>query len=313
MADHHNLSLIENGWFYEKNDTWPGICNGYSVKTILVCIRSKFQDILIFESHNGNRVLVLDGVVQFDTNYEHIYHEMMVHVPLFAHPNPQNVLVIGGGDGGCIRELLKHQCVKQIIWVEIDKDVVDLTKKYCPSVHTKDIYKDRRVTLLIDDGINYVKECMDNTFDIIIVDGSDPIGTSPSAVLFTNEFYVNCHRILKDGGIINNQSDCMFDDEEYSYLMDSLRRSRSVHKGGDVRYCSMYTPMYTSGQLGCVLSRKYCAIMQDKYKSIAVDRVYRNVPHKIQQTLKYYSPKMHTAAFVLPHKITSLLKTLSCS
>eukprot|EP01084_Bolivina_argentea_P225284 380740_1 len=305
-----NLSLIENKWFYEKNDAWPGTCNGYSIKTLIALKRSKYQEILIFDSTNGTRVLVLDGVVQFDSLWEHIYHEMMVHSPLFAHPNPKNVLVIGGGDGGCIREIIKHECIQKIIWVEIDKDVIELTKEFCPAIHTENIYKDGRVQLLIEDGLKYVEHCKDNIFDIIIVDSSDPIGASPSACLFTNEFYKHCHRILKDGGIINSQNECLWDESGNDIICKSLKDSRMIYKGGDVRYCSMYTPMYTGGQLGCVVARKYCSFMYNKYKTLDVDRVYREIPYKIQKTLKYYSANMHRASFILPYQTECALSKL---
>merc|ERR550525_340828 len=306
-----NLSRIENGWFHEKNDAWSGICNSYAVDKILAVKRSKFQEILLFQSHNGSRtcqVLVLDGVVQFDTVFEHIYHEMLVHVPMFAHPDPKQVLVLGGGDGGCIREILKHHGVERVVWVEIDEDVVSLTKEFVPSVHVPSIYADHRMELLIDDGIAYVEKCKDEIFDVIIVDGSDPIGTSPSASLFTPQFYKHCHRILKNGGIINSQNDCMFDSD--LLIEESMKASKAIHGRGDVKYCTMYTPMYTSGQLGCVLSQKYCPEMERKFGSTAVDRIYRNIPDEIQKTLKYYSANMHTASFVLPYHIEQKLSKL---
>ena len=307
-----NFSLIENGWFYEKNaECWPGVCNGYEVKKIIAFKRSKYQEILLFDTVNDRRILVLDGVVQFDTKWEHIYHEMMVHVPLFAHPNPRKVLVLGGGDGGCVREVLKHVIIEQVVWCEIDKDVIQLTKEFCPTIHTKDVYTDKRVKLLIDDGIKYVKQCKDNTFDVIIVDGSDPIGTSPSASLFTTEFYQQCHRILKDGGIINSQNECLFDEGTVDeVLRESVKDSKDIHKRGDVRYCTMYTPMYTGGQLGCLVARKYCKKMMEEYGTISVDRIYREISNEVQKTLKYYSAKMHTASFVLPFQFDKLLSKL---
>merc|ERR1712244_213624 len=123
-------SLISNGWFYEKNSAWPGICNGYEIDSILCFCVSPFQEILIFSATNGAKVFVLDGVVQFDTLWEHIYHEMLCHIPLFVHPHPVSVLVFGGGDGLCLREIVKHECIERIVWVEIVQKVIELTQKY---------------------------------------------------------------------------------------------------------------------------------------------------------------------------------------
>lgn len=305
-----SYSLIENGWFHEKNAAWPGICNSYHIDKILAFHQSEYQEILIFSAKNSAIVLVLDGIIQFDTLWEHIYHEMMVHIPLFAHPKPCNVLVLGGGDGGCIREILKHECIQNVIWCEIDEAVINLTKQFCPSVHCKEIYDDQRVHQMIGDGIKYVKQCKNECFDVIIVDGTDPIGTSPSASLFTSDFYKNCHRILTNGGIVCSQNECLFDENISNVLLSSFKDSKLLHKRGNVKYCSMYTPMFTSGQLLTLLSRKYSSQMMQKYGSIAVDRIYRKIPDKIQKSLKYYSEKMHSASFVLPYQNEMTLSKL---
>lgn len=160
------MDLIVDGWFHERGKLWPGMAMSLEVKEVLYHGRSKFQDVLIFEStHNGN-VLVLDGVIQVTERDEFAYQEMMAHIPLFAHPNPEKVLVIGGGDGGILREIAKHPGVKEIYICEIDGDVIDYSKKYLPSLAKG--YEDPRVTVKVMDGAIFMEENQDN-FDIMYV------------------------------------------------------------------------------------------------------------------------------------------------
>ena len=185
------LELIENGWFHEKNKQWPGVAASVRVKKVLLHKKTKYQDLLIFESTDVGNVLVLDGCIQLNTKSESNYHEMIVHLPLYSHNNPENILIIGGGDGGCVKELCKHKTVKKIKWIEIDYDVVNACIKYFPKLSYCN--NDNRVELIIDDGFNYVcnnKLSKNNSYDIIICDSSDPEG--PANKLFTKKFCKNC-------------------------------------------------------------------------------------------------------------------------
>lgn len=192
---------IENGWFLEKNGQWPGICQGIQVKEVLHQQRSKYQELLVFESTSFGRVLVLDGAIQLTEKDECSYQEMLAHIPLFSHPEPSKVLIIGGGDGGILREVCKHSCVKEIVHVEIDRAVTEAAQKYFPSLSSS--FRDYRLTLKFQDAVEFVQTCPEDTFDVIIVDSSDPDG--PAEKLFTPEFYLKAHRLLTEDGVMSTQ------------------------------------------------------------------------------------------------------------
>lgn len=292
--------ISADGWFSERNEQWPGIASSYKVKRLLVQTQTKYQDLMIFESTNHGKVLCLDGVVQLTETDEFIYHEMMVHPVMFAHPDPRRILVIGGGDGGVIRELCKHDTVESIDWCEIDEEVVTYSTKYFPQIAASN--NDPRVHLHIGDGYKFVADAASNWYDVIVCDSSDPIG--PAKMLFTKQFYTDCHRILNAGGIMGCQSECMF--QNVDLIKELVRNSKELFKGGAVGYSSMYVPMYPYGQIGCLINRKYCKTME-RNGTMEVDEPVREIPLKIAKTLKYYSKKIHSASFVLPTFMQSKL------
>src|SRR5579875_1415851 len=165
-------------------------------------VRSKFQAMLLFESTSHGRVMVLDGIVQITERDEFVYQEMLAHVPIIAHGNAQNVLIIGAGDGGVLRRVLMHRSVHRAVMVEIDQDVIRLAKEFMPDI-AGNAWSDPRAQVIVGDGIEYARQAEASSFDIIIVDSTDPIGVGE--VLFTDEFYENSARILTAKGIIVNQ------------------------------------------------------------------------------------------------------------
>ena len=187
---------IENGWFFEKNSQWPGQAMGLEIQEMLLEQKTKYQDLKVFQSKTWGRVLVLDGVIQLTEKDEMSYQEMLAHIPMFSHQNPKRVLIVGGGDGGILREVCKHKCVEEIIQCEIDEGVVEASKKFFPNISKS--FQDARLKLIIGDAVNYViEEAIDESFDVIIVDSSDPDG--PAEKLFSEEFYKNASRILTKG------------------------------------------------------------------------------------------------------------------
>ena len=168
--------------------------------------KTDHQHLIIFENAKFGRVMALDGIVQTTEGDEFIYHEMMTHVPLLAHGNAKRVLIIGGGDGGILREVCKHGSVEHITQVEIDLQVVEMCKKYLPN-HSAGAYDDPRVNIVIDDGANYVRQS-DEQFDVIITDSTDPIG--PGDVLFTSDYYQHCKARLREGGVMVAQNGVAF-------------------------------------------------------------------------------------------------------
>ena len=184
---------IENGWFFEKNKQWPGQAMGIEIQEMLMEKRTKYQDLKIFQSKTWGKVLILDGVIQLTEKDEMSYQEMLAHIPMFSHANPKRVLIVGGGDGGILREVCKHKCVEEIVQCEIDECVVEASKQFFPAI--SESFGDSRLNLIIGDAVTYViKEANDNYFDVIIVDSSDPDG--PAEKLFSEMFYKNASRIL---------------------------------------------------------------------------------------------------------------------
>lgn len=278
----NGMDLIIDGWFHERGELWPGQAMSLKVNKILDHHRSLYQDVLIFESENHGNVLVLDGVIQVTEKDEFAYQEMIAHIPLYAHPNPKRVLVVGGGDGGVLREIAKHDSVEEIVLCEIDEDVTLSSKQYFPMLSSG--FYDPRVTVHITDGAQFMEEHEDY-FDVIITDSSDPIG--PASVLFDTPFYKSIYKALREGGIVSTQGECMWlHIHLIKPLMDSISTFFST-----VSYAYTTIPTYPSGQIGFILATKG---MGD------VDKPLRKPSEEVQASLKYYTYELHSAAFVLP-------------
>lgn len=168
----------------------------------IVDTKSQFQKVVIGKNKWWGNIMWLDGVLNVTERDEFVYHEMIVHVPMMTHPNPKRVLIVGGGDGGAAREALKHPNLEKVVMIDIDEVVVNECKKHMPSINGG-AFEDPRLELIIGDGIDYVKKSEDNSFDVIIVDSTDPIPDTVGEVLFTLEFYENCKRILAPNGVVS--------------------------------------------------------------------------------------------------------------
>ena len=252
------------------------------VKKVVHHARTKFQDVLVFESTNHGMVLVLDGVIQVTERDEFAYQEMIAHIPLFAHPNPKKVLVIGGGDGGVLREVAKHESVEEIVICEIDGEVIDVSKKYLPSLAKG--YEDPRVSVKVMDGAVFMDQNQD-AFDVIITDSSDPVG--PASVLFETPFYSAMYKSLREGGIVCTQGECIWLHLDLvKPLVDNIKKFYT-----DVGYAYTTIPTYPSGQIGFIIATK---------RRGKCDVPLRKPRDEVQATLKYYSPEIHSASFILP-------------
>src|SRR4051794_15888078 len=174
----------------------------FLVKRELARVKSDFQDIMVFESFTHGRVMLLDGVVQITEMDEFVYQEMIAHVPLLAHGAAKRVLIIGAGDGGVLRRVLQHRTVEKAVMVEIDGEVIRLAKEFLPGI-AGDAWTDPRAEVIVGDGIDHVRQASAGSFDVVIVDSTDPIGVGE--VLFTDEFYANCARLLTERGLVVNQ------------------------------------------------------------------------------------------------------------
>jgi spermidine synthase len=272
---------------------WPGQRFSLKVKEELVNKQSAFQKIQVFNTETYGRMLVLDGVIQLTERDEFSYQEMLTHVPLFAHAKPSRVLIVGGGDGGILREVLKHPCVEHVTMVEIDGGVIDVAKEYFRDSTCTHNFSDTRLKLIVGDGAAFLKdECPPNSFDIVLVDSSDPVG--PASVLFENSFYKSIHRSLAPGGIMCNQGECLW--LHLDLINDVLTFSKTLFE--ESRYFYTTVPTYPSGQIGFILNRKSNG---PKRLEIATLHKPARVPEiDLSSKLRYYTPTVHAAAFVLP-------------
>jgi spermidine synthase len=266
------------------------------VEKVLEHRKSDYQDILVFKSTNYGNVLVLDGVIQVTERDEFAYQEMIAHLPLFAHVNPQRVLVIGGGDGGVLREVARHASVQEIVICELDQAVIDVSKQYLPSLAAG--YDDKRVTVHVMDGFKFMHE-NPGSFDVIITDSSDPVG--PATVLFETPFYKAMHAALKPGGIVCTQGECMW---LHLDLIRPLIQSISILYQ-TVEYAYTTIPTYPSGQIGFIIATKAGDGGGDGGERISGATVGCKVPVRqpgkdMLEQLRYYTPELHQAAFVLP-------------
>ncbi|NLG04991.1 MAG: polyamine aminopropyltransferase [Clostridia bacterium] len=254
--------------------------------------QSDYQRIDIFDSKEFGRFLTLDGYMMLTERDEFIYHEMMVHVPMAVHPSVKNVLVIGAGDGGVVRELTRYETIEHIDMVEIDELVVEVCKKYLPK--TACGLTDKRVTITYQDGLKFIRHC-NQEYDLIIVDSTDPFG--PGEGLFTKEFYGNCFKALKDDGIIVNQHESPF------YKEDALAMQRAhkriVESFSISKVYQAHIPTYPSGHwLFGFSSKKY-------HPTKDFDPVRWNT---LGLKTQYYNTRLHVGAFALPNYVEELLR-----
>jgi spermidine synthase len=265
------------------------------VDKILFEDKTEHQHLIIFENASHGRVMVLDGAVQVTLADEWVYHEMMAHVPLFALNEPKSVLVIGGGDGGILREVLKHPTVKVATLCEIDRTVIDMSIKHFPEV-SDGAFDHAKTDIIIDDGVKFVGET-NLRFDAILVDSTDPVG--PGAVLFTKAFYAACRRCLKKGGVLVTQNGVPF--MQPAELQASVAHFRALFADGR---CYLATvPTYVGGQMAFGWASDDAKLRATKLGEIRERFVAANF------ATKYYTPAVHKAAFALPAYIEQLLGT----
>lgn len=292
-----NTDAVRNGWFSELSTMWPGQAMSIQMKKTLFTGRSDFQDVMVFESEAYGNVLVLDGVIQCTQRDEFSYQEMIVHLPLCALAEaPKKVLVVGGGDGGVLREIVRYASVEQADMAEIDKMVPEVSKKFLPQMAAG--FDDPRSNLMICDGLKFVRECEEGTYDAIIVDSSDPVG--PAEVLFEKPFFESMHRALKPGGIICTQAESLW---LHMPIITSLAQMcKEVFVGGKTAYAYTTIPTYPSGQIGFMLCQKAGgpANNLNEPKRVPPTVGSPTAAGRVTTPLRYYNSALHTAAFVLP-------------
>lgn len=283
--------MTENKMWYETLHT--GFGQYFSVDNVLYRDKTGHQDLVIFENAALGRVMALDGVVQTTERDEFIYHEMMTHVPLLAHGAAKRVLIIGGGDGAMLREVSRHKNIEQITMVEIDAGVVTFCKQYLPN-HSAGAYEDPRFKLVIDDGVNFVRQCNDK-FDVIISDCTDPIG--PGESLFTSEFYQGCHNCLNENGIFVAQNGVCFLQQD-----EAINSHRKLsHYFGDVSFYQAAIPTYYGGIMTFAWASNNPALRQLDTATLQARFDAANL------SCRYYNPAIHTGSFALPQYLLNAL------
>ena len=255
-----------------------------SVDRVLHHGRTAFQDVLIFENRLFGKVLVLDGVIQLTEWDNHIYHEMIAHVPLMAHGLAERVLIIGGGDGGALREVLKHP-VREVVLIEIDREVIELSQRFFPDVSAA-AFSDPRSTVIVSDGMEYIAET-ESQFDVVIIDSTDPIG--PGEQLFSEAFYRRCRSRLSPGGIVVVQSGVGFHQPEP--LANVCDRLAGVF--GTAKPFLAPVPTYAAGALALVAAGSSGKALR------ASRKILRERFRPLEGKTRYYRPEVHRAAFIM--------------
>ena len=276
-------------WFTENHT--DNVRFSIKVKQHLVSEKSRYQQIDILDSYELGRILVLDGYLMLTEKDEYIYHEMITHVPMATNPNIKRVLVIGAGDGGTIRELTRFSGIEYIDMVEIDRRVVELCREYLPQTACR--LDDPRVHLHFEDGLKFVRT-KENEYDLIIVDSTDPFG--PGVGLFTSEFYGNCYNALTENGILVNQHESPYYEEDAKAMQRAHKRINEFFP-----ICKVYQvhiPTYPSGHWLFGFASKTVdplAFDADRWNALGIKT-------------KYYNTDLHKGCFAVPNYVKELLR-----
>lgn len=266
----------------------------FSIDEVFFESRTEHQHLLIFHNAKFGRVMALDGVVQTTERDEFYYHEMLAHVPLFAHGAARRVLIVGGGDGGLLREVVKHREVEQVTQVEIDGSVVEMAKTWLPD-HSRGAFDDPRFELVIADGAEFVRTA-ERRFDVILVDSTDPIG--PGEVLFSTEFYRNCDALLAPGGVLVNQNGVPF------MQLDEVRKTARAFRElfADWHFYGVAVPTYVGG----IMTLGW-ATQEPTLRSVPLEVLEARFADAAIDT-RYYTPAVHRGAFALPRFVEEAIE-----
>ncbi len=279
-------------WFTERHT--PHVKFSIRVDRQLYSAQSEFQRIDVFDSQEFGRFLTLDGYMMLTEKDEFIYHEMMTHVPMAVHPDVKRVLVIGAGDGGVVRELTCYPTIEQIDLVEIDELVVEVCKKYLPQTACR--LDDPRLHIYYEDGLRYIRRCED-LYDLIIVDSTDPFG--PGEGLFTKEFYGNCFKALHEDGIMVNQHESPFYENDAAAM--ERAHKRIVESFPISRVYQAHIPTYPSGHwLFGFASKKYHPVHDLRAAAWNL----------LGLGTRYYNTRLHVGAFALPSYVEEMLRNV---
>lgn len=276
-----NNKYIKNNRFWENDTMWPWISLNLKVEKVLFQKKSKYQDILVFDSFSFGRVLILDWIIQLTQADESAYQEMLSHVPLFVHKNPKKILIIWWWDGWVLREVLKHKDIEKVVLCEIDSEVINASMKYFPEISFW--LKNKKTEIFIWDWAEYIQNTKEK-FDVIIVDSSDPIW--PANSLFNEKFYTKLSWILNKYWVLAIQWESLFLHHDISVSLHKIMKK--IFKNS--KYCQVHVPTYPWWNIGLLISSNI----------YDVSKITRNIDFELKKSLKYYSKEVHEASFVLP-------------
>jgi spermidine synthase len=282
--------MADERWISETLYEDFGFRTSYRAERVLHEERTEHQDLVLFEHRYFGKMLMLDGATQVTSADEFVYHEMMTHVPMLAHGEARDVLIVGGGDCGIAEEALKHGSLERLTQVEIDASVVEFSKIHFPEF-TNPVLSDPRFELVIADGMKYVAET-DRRFDVAIVDSTDPQG--PGAVLFSESFYADVKRCLKPGGVMVTQNGVPF--FQADELVGSVRKFRKLWKDGSCYVAAI--PTYIGGHMAMGWASDDAAL-----RRVPVETIARRHAAAGGFATRYWTPEVHVAAFALPRFI----------
>lgn len=286
--------MADKRWIPETLFDDLGFRMTYEVEKVLYEMQTEHQHLVLFEHKFFGKMLMLDGATQVTTKDEFVYHEMMTHVPILAHGNAKEVLIVGGGDCGIAEEVLKHKSVARLTQVEIDASVVEFSKEHFPEF-TRPVIGNKRFDLVIDDGMNYVA-MTDRRFDVIIVDSTDPIG--PGKILFSQKFYNACKRCMAKGAVLVTQNGVPI--LQSGELTTGIRKFRRLFADGSCYVAAI--PTYVGGHMAMGFATDNKRLRATPLKTIAAR--YRKAG---SFATRYWTPEMHVAAFALPRFIADLV------
>lgn len=281
------MPLLYNEFYNEQTGLTIGL------KKLLFSEQSDYQLVEVYKTDTWGNLMTIDGMVMLSERDEFVYHEMLTHVGMFTHPNPQRVLIIGGGDGGTAREVMKHPSVKLVDMVEIDKTVVNASKEFMPEVGDFD---NPKLNVLYEDGIAFIKN-VTTPYDVIIIDGSDPVG--PAEGLFEKYFYELCFNALSDDGVLTAQTESPWVESYYPSMKKVFHVINDLFPVSKM-YLS-FIPLYPAGMwsMACA-SKSENPLSDDVYDriSIGIDSI---------KPLKYYNADLHKGSFALPNFVSDII------
>lgn len=279
---------LEYNEFYNEQ---TGLTIG--LNKLLFSKQSDYQLVEVYETDTWGNLMTIDGMVMLSEKDEFVYHEMLSHVALFTHPNPKRVLIIGGGDGGTAREVMKHPSVGTVDMVEIDKTVVEASKEFLKDVGDFD---NPKLNVLYEDGVEFVKN-VSNPYDILIIDGSDPVG--PAEGLFEKQFYQYCFDALSDDGVLTAQTESPWV-ESYHPSMKKVFGAINDLFPVSKMYLS-FIPLYPAGMWSMACASK----SEDPLSEAVSERIHKQIGHILP--LKYYNADIHRGSFALPNFVSRLI------